>query len=302
MRGSNFTYLVKQGIASVWHNRIMSFASFCILMVSLLLIGLSVLIGFDIGIIIGNVENKNEIMVFVDMDATQAEITHISDVLNANPYRDKVTYKSKEEALDEMREIIGDRYAPLFDYMGDYNPMPTTFTVSITDLTMIEAVVEEFSQIDRVERVEAPYAYAEFITNVRNTLAVIGSAVILALITVCFVIVYNTARTSVFARRMEISIMKHVGATNAFIKTPFFIEGMFIGVLAGTASWGLTKIAYESVVSLFTGDIGMWEVFGLVNIIQFSEVQWTMLALNCIAGALLGAVGTVFSMGKHLKV
>ena len=77
---------------------------------------------------------------------------------------------------------------------------------------------------------------------------------------------------------------------------------MFIGILAGVASWGLTKLAYEAVVSFFSEDITIWQVLGLVNVIPFDSVTWIVLGLNCLAGALLGALGTVFSMGKHLKV
>ncbi len=301
MRGSNFSYLVKQGIVSVWHNRMMSFASFCIMMVSLLLIGLAALFAVDIGIIIGNVEDKNEVIVFVETDATSTDITHITDVLNSNIYKQSVRFKSKEEAWDEYREKMGEDYYLLFDYLGD-NPMPNTFIVTLNDITKIDTIVTEFKQISGVEKVSAPYDFANFLVSIRTTFTVIGGAVLIALIVVCLVIVYNTARTSVYSRRMEISIMKHVGATNSFIKFPFFIEGMFIGIIAGGVSWLLTKLAYESVISLFLGDVTILKVLGLVNIIPFDTVNWYVLAANCILGALLGAVGTIFSMGKHLRV
>jgi len=301
MRGSNFSYLVKQGIVSVWHNRMMSFASFCILMVSLLLIGLASLFSLDIGIIIGNIENTNEILVFAYNEVEGVQLNHIGDVLRSYAFVDEVVYRSKEEAWDMERESYGENIYVLFDTI-DENPMPSTFIVSLNDITKITEAVNSFSKIEGVEQVAAPYDFANFLISIRTTLTVIGSAVLIALIVVCLVIVYNTARTSVFARRMQISIMKHVGATNAFIKFPFFIEGMFIGVIAGTASWFLTKIAYESVVSLFISDITILDVLGLKNIIGFYEINWYILAANCLAGALLGAIGTVFSMGKHLKV
>ena len=122
------------------------------------------------------------------------------------------------------------------------------------------------------------------------------------MILVCLVIVYNSARTSVFARRKEINIMKYVGATNSFIKLPFFIEGVTIGILAGVVSWGLTKFAYEALMSVFSNDLTIWSMLGLMNIINFSDVIWIVLGLNCLAGAVLGAAGTLLSMGKHLKV
>jgi len=302
MKGSNFSYLLKQGLVSVWHNRLMSFAGFCILMVSLLLVGVSVLFALDIGIIIGNIEDTNEIVVFVYNETEESELSHISDVLNNYSYVDTVSYISPDQALEITRGSYGlDGIEELFDRMGE-SPLPHSYVVSLNDITKINEAAAAFARISGVEDVRAPYDFASFLISIRTTFTVIGSAVLLALIVVCLVIIYNTARTSVFARRMQISIMKHVGATNSFIKFPFFIEGMFIGIVAGVASWFLTKLAYESVVHLFMEDIQILEVLGLRNIIDFREITWYVLAANCLAGALIGAVGTVFSMGKHLKV
>ncbi len=300
MKGSNFSYLVKQGVVSVWHNRMMSFASFCIMMVSLLLIGLSTLVAMDINIVIGSVEEKNEVLVYVDNKTDQTTLNHIEDVLNSNDNVSRVVFYSADEAWADKQAEMSE-YSELFDYLAE-NPMPHTFKVTVSDLTRMTTTVEQFKSIDGIESVTAPYDYASFLVSMRTTLGIIGAAVLVALIVVCIVIVYNATRTSVFARRKEISIMKYVGATNSFIKIPFFIEGMFIGILAGVASWGLTKLAYEAVVSFFSEDITIWQVLGLVNVIPFDSVTWIVLGLNCLAGALLGALGTVFSMGKHLKV
>ncbi|MDR1753645.1 MAG: ABC transporter permease [Eubacterium sp.] len=301
MKWNNMTYLVRQGITSIWHNRMMSFASFCIIMVSLLLFGLSGLVAYDFNTVIGNIEDKNEIIVFVKNEVSPTDAAHIGDVIKSNPLTEKVVFRTKEEAWEIQREKMGEQYFVLFDYL-DENPMPSTYIVSINNIGMIEKAVADYGEIEGVEQVKAPYDFAHFLTSMRGSLGVIGTAVLAALIVVCLVIVYNTTRTSVFSRRMEISIMKHVGATNSFIKIPFFLEGMLIGIIAGIVSWLLTKAAYESVLSLFSADVSLWDILGMANILKFSEVKWLMLALNCIAGAFIGALGTVFSMGKHLKV
>ncbi|MCL2109622.1 MAG: permease-like cell division protein FtsX [Oscillospiraceae bacterium] len=303
MRGSNFSYLVRQGIGSVWHNRMMSFASFCILMVSLLLIGLALLTSYNIGVIIGNIEDTNEILVFIKPDVPDSELSHISDRLRSNySYVESVVFVSKAEAWEMMKEYYGgDGVEYLFESIGGED-MPSTFVVSLNDITMINTAVSHFRAIEEVESVRASHDFAEFLISIRNTLTIIAIAVLIALIVVCLVIIYNTARTSVFARRMQISIMKHVGATNAFIRFPFFIEGMFIGVIAGAASWFLTMQAYESVVEIFTQDIMILEILGLSNLVAFEDIMWYVLGVNCLLGAMLGALGTVLSMGKHLRV
>ena len=299
MKGSNFSYLVKQGIASVWHNRMMSFASFCIIMVSLLLVGLSLLIGADVGIVIGNIEDKNEMLVYTH-DISDEKLSHIEEILKDNQYVANVVFYSKEEAWEDQKAKM-EEYSELFDALEE-NPMPDTFRVTVNDLSRVQDLQQQFSGIEGVESVTAPYDFASVLVSLRTTLAIIGGAVLIALITVCLVIVYNSARTSVFARRKEIGIMKSVGATNSFIKIPFFIEGMFIGVISGIASWLLTMITYDALIGFFAEDLTIWKTLGLVNVIQFSEVTWLVFGLNCLAGALLGALGTVFSMGKHLKV
>jgi len=270
-------------------------------MVSLLMIGLFTLVSLDVSIIIGNIENNNEILVFVYNDVKGAELSHIRDVIDSHEYVSKIVYRSPEEAWEMERESYSEYVRGLFDSVNEI-PMPSTYIVSLNDITMTHEAAMRFEEINGVEGTYAPHDFANFLISIRTTLTIIAGAVLIALIVVCLVIIYNTARTSVFARRMQISIMKHVGATNAFIKFPFFIEGMFIGVIAGVASWYLTKLAYESVVGLFASDITILEILGLRNLVGFHEIGWYVLAANCVAGALLGAIGTVMSMGKHLKV
>lgn len=300
MRTSNVTYLVKKGISSVWKNFVMSFASFSILMVSLLLVSCAVLLMVNVNIVMGNIEDTNEIAIYLEEGVTETQISHIRDVLSKNSDLTDIQYHSKEEALEDFRDSIPDQ-AELLDYLEE-NPMPETFFVRVTDLTKIRHVVNVISSIEGVEKVKAPYDFAGVLVNIRNTFTVIATAVLIALVVVSVVIVSNAIRTSVFARRNEINIMKYVGATNGFIKAPFFVEGMFIGILAGAAAWGLTWLVYDSVFSLFSEDMTLWQMFGFFDLIPFNDIMWTVLAVNCVAGALLGAVGTVISTGKHLKV
>lgn len=301
MRTSNVSYLVKKGITSVWKNFVMSFASFCILLVSLLQVSVTVLFMLNVNIIMKNIENTNEITIYVKDGATQEQKDHIQDVLEKDENLTDIAYKSSEEALEEFKATLDD-VAVLFDYLPK-NPMPETFLVRVKDLTKISYSVAAISSIDGVDQVKAPYEFAAALVNIRDTFSIIIIAMLVTLIAVSIVVVSNTIRTSVFARREEISIMKYVGATNGFIKLPFFVEGMFIGVLAGCASFGLAWFIYNSVFSLFSAEnFSLWQMFGFFNLIPFNKIMWIVLAANCLAGALLGAAGTVISTGKYLKV
>ena len=300
MRTSNVTYLVKKGISSIWKNFLMSFASFCILMVSLLLVSCAVLLMMNVNKIMSNIEDTNEITIYLKEDISDKQVEHIKSVLEKNQDITDVKYYSKEQALDDFRDNMAE-YSELLDYL-DKNPMPETFLVRVKDLSKIRHVVNAVNDIEGVEQTKAPYDFASVLVQIRNTFTLIGGAVLVALVVVSIVIVSNSIRTSVFARRNEISIMRYVGATSGLIKAPFFVEGMFIGILAGAAAWGLTWLIYDSVFALFSADLTVWQMFGFYGLTPFEDIMWYVLAVNCAAGALLGAVGTVFSTGKYLKV
>lgn len=275
----------------------MSFASLCILTVCLLLVGLSGFVMLDCGIILDNVSDKNEISVYMEDDA---DINHIKDVLNSNTLVTKVRYISPEEGLESMKNQYKDQ-TELFESLP-YNPVPPTYMVTINDLDKIDMAVGQFQVIQGVYKVNAPMDFAGFIEDIRNTFTIVGIALMLSLGAVSIIIIANTTRISVFARRKEIAIMRIVGATNSFIRTPFFVEGMTVGLLSGFTSWILTKVIYEGVFGLFSENLGMWGALGMDNIIKFSDVAVQTLLVYCAAGALLGAIGTVLSMSKHLKI
>lgn len=300
MKSNNVTYLVKKGISSVWKNFIMSFASFSIMLVSLLQVSITVLLMLNVNIVMGNIEDTNEAVVYVQEDATDEQVQHIKQVLENNDNLSEVVYYSKEQALNDFKEDMGE-YSELFEYLED-NPMPETFLVRVKDLSKIHQTAEAIRSIDAVQQVKVSSEFASALINIRRTFSIIAIGMLAVLILVSLVIISNTIRTSVFARRNEIQIMKYVGATNSFIKLPFFVEGMFVGILSGAAAWGLTWFIYDSIYPLFTENAALWQMFGFFNLISFDSISIIVLLTNCAAGALLGAVGTTISMGKYLKV
>ncbi|MDE6726832.1 MAG: permease-like cell division protein FtsX [Oscillospiraceae bacterium] len=308
MRSNNVSYLVKKGVSSVWKNFVMSFASFSILLVSLLQVSVTVLFIMNVNIIMGNIEDTNQIAIFVEDKQNESTadhekvVQHIQNVLESNPNLTDVKHISKEEAAEKYAQAITGEAGDLINMVPGGNPMPDTFMARVTDISTIRYTVSAIRSIEGVEKVNAPYDFANALVNIRKTFSFIIIAMLVVLVLVSVVVISNTIRTSVFARRNEISIMKYVGATNGFIKLPFFVEGCFVGILAGAASWGLTWFIYNSVFSLFTDNLTLWQMFGFFNLIPFDDVRWIMLAANCAVGAFLGAVGTTISMNRYLKV
>ena len=299
MRTSNVSYLVKKGVSSIWKNFIMSFASFSIMLVSLLQVSCAILFMLNINIIMGSIEDTNQIVIYAKDNVTDAQLEHIGDVVRSNGNLTDVRYYSKEEALEDFKKDMAE-YADLLQYLEE-NPMPETYLARVVDISSIRATAAAVGGIEGVDQIKVPYEFAESLVNIRSTFTVIIGAVLLTLIVVSIVIVSNTIRTSVFSRRSEITIMKYVGATNGFIKLPFFVEGCFVGILSGAAAWGLTWFVYDSIYKLLVENATLWEMFGRFNMIPFGNVCWIVLAANCVVGALMGAAGTMISMGKYLK-
>jgi cell division transport system permease protein len=279
----------------------MAFASFCVLMISLLLVGLSVLFSINISSMIGGVEDKNEVIVYLQEDTTDMEISDLYGQLSRMDNIAEVTFYSKEESFEDLKKSMSD-YEMLFDSMGDDNPLIDAYRIRVADIEQIDATLDEIGTLDHVEYVRAPIEWVNILTELRRIVTIVCSVIIGALIIISIVIIANTTKASVFSRRAEIQIMKYVGATNSFIRIPFFVEGMITGFLAGCGALAITWFGYDALVNLITGETNVIAIFGITSIVQFREVAVPVVAAYLGAGTLCGALGTVLSIRKHLNV
>lgn len=301
MKINSFRYLISQGLKSIWTNRMMSFASFCIMLVSLLMVGISVLMSINLSRIIGGIEDKSEVVVQIKDNITDEDTQELQDKIEQIPNVNTVEFYSKESAWENMMEDMTEEERELFQYADD-NPLPDTFRLTVTDIQKMTETTTQIETFENVESTKSPTAFADVLISIRWILTVISAAIVLALIIVCLIIISNTTRASVFARRKEINIMKYVGATNSFIRIPFFVEGMIVGILAAAGALLLTKFAYEGVYNIFNDDFKLWNILGVKNLYSFKDMFWPITIAYAAAGALIGAIGTSISAGKHLKV
>lgn len=301
MKASGVRYLVNQGIENIWKNRMMAFASFCVLLASLLLVGISVLFYMNITSMIGGVEDKNEVIVYLDEDTTNSEISEFQGELQKLGNIQSITFYSREQAFEDLKKSMSD-YEVLFDSLGDDNPLIDGFRIKIQNIDYISDTITQIEQLDHVYSIRAPMDFVNLLTEIRKIVTLICSVLIIALLIICIVIISNTTKASVFARREEIQIMKYVGATNTFIRVPFFVEGLLTGLLAGAVALVITWFAYDSLVELLTGQADFLSVIGMGSIIPFKNVVGRVTLTYLGAGGLFGALGAIFSMRKHLNV
>ncbi|HIV17740.1 MAG TPA: ABC transporter permease [Candidatus Merdivicinus intestinigallinarum] len=303
MRASSFRYLVKTGVHNLWANRMMTVASVGTLIACLLIVGFAVLFSINVDSIVEYLGQQNEVVVFMQMDTPAEYMTTMEEELNSMEGLDEVVYVSSEEGFAECKEGLGeDSY--LLDGMEDEAAeiLPAKFTAKIVDPEQVDAILASIRRMDYVDTAEAPTDLTKTLVSVRTMVNTIGGIVIAALVLVSLVIITNTIRASVFTRRKEISIMKYVGATNGFIRVPFIVEGVLLGIIAAVIAflgiWG----GYTIFVDAFATETSSWLGSITQNLVPFWDMGYQLLGYFLLAGILTGGVGSAFSMRGHLKV
>ncbi|MCL2055036.1 MAG: ABC transporter permease [Oscillospiraceae bacterium] len=300
MKLGSVGYLFKQGLRNIWVNRIMSLASFCILMVSLLLIGFTVLFIININMFIGSVENKNEVIIFLEDDVTDTQIEQMGVKLKNMPNVSESVFYSKDEAFEDLKAQMTDAEFA-FTYIED-SPLPDAYRIKVRNIDDMDGTLNEINRMEGIFSVKAPNDFVNILIGMKSFVSVLSAMVMTALVVVCLVIISNTMRASVDMRRREISIMRLVGATAAFIKIPFLAEGVAMGVLAGAAAIVITGAGYSEVAKMFGADISMWSPMGISGLIPLKDIFMPMTAGYILAGAAISAAGTVMSTSKYVKV
>lgn len=280
----------------------MGMASVCVLMVSLLLVGVCVLFVMNVEILLDAIENKNEIVVFLKDEVTVEEVPEIEDTLKSMGNVSSAVYCSKEQALDNyINQMEG--YEDIFESLKTDNPLPDSFNVKIADTTQLTQTVDQINAMSFTQSIQAPTDFVEVLNKLKKVVSLISIAVLSVLIVVSLIMISNTTRASVYARRREINIMKYVGATNSFIRVPFFFEGLFTGFIAGVGASAVTYFGYTKLMNIITNDISFWEVIGVAEPLPFdNEVRIFVISLYLCIGAVIGALGSVSSTTKHLQV
>ena len=237
MRWSSFKYLFRQGLHSMLANRMMTLASLGVLLVCMLLTGFTGLLSANVNSLMEWLGGENEMVVMLDRSATDTEYEVTGAQIRSIDGVAEAIYTSKQEALDQLSGDMGE-YAYLFNELaGEENPLYAQYTVRVSDPARMEEIANEIRSLDCVEMVNSPDGLVKTFLNVQKWVQIISWGLVTVLGVVSAVVISNTIRLTVFARRKEINIMKFLGATNTFIRMPFFVDGMtgvmWAGLLAG---------------------------------------------------------------------
>ena len=303
MKLSGVKYLANQGVENIWKNKMMAFATFCVLLISLLLVGMAGLFYVNVNSMIQGLGSQNEVVVLMQLGTTDEQNTAAQEAIAAIENVDTIDFISKEEALDRQRTNLPSAQRIFNDYIGDdASFMPDGFSVTVKNNDQIADTTAKIAAIDGVQSANASPQISEFLRELRRVVSLIAGAVIIGLAVVSMVIISNTTKASGVARREEIQIMKYVGATNAFIRMPFFVEGMVTGFVAGVGSFFITWAVYRSIYNVLINQSMLMNTFGAGSLIPFNKIRIIVLIAYIVVGAFIGALGSVISTRKHIDV
>lgn len=298
---NSFCYLVKQGFKNLWNNRLMSLASIGVLISCMLLIGAAALLAVNVSNVVDIVEDQSEAIVYLNDDIADEAVEEIRKNIISTGKVATIEFISKENALLSMMESLGDD-GILFDAYAEDNNLPDSFRVTFHDVSSLGETVAQIESFEGVLSVSALTDVAEVITGVKKMAYVGGAIIIGLLITVSLMIIGNTIKITVFSRRREVNIMKYVGATNGFIRLPFIVEGVSLGVISGVISYGIIYFAYDYLVKWVSSQSATWFSQIISDLVPFTVLSDYLLIGFIGGGAFIGLFGCIAFIGKHLKV
>ena len=293
-------YLIREGFRSIKTHSFMSFASVTIIMACLIIMGSVTLLSFNIDAMIKSLEDQNEVVAFVDDSIpSEADARALQPALEAVDNVEYVEFISREDAM----ETFMSKYDSSLREGIDPTVFRHRYVIHLTDIAQMAQTKTLLENVDGVAKVKAHLEYASAFVTLRNIVSVVSLVLTVILVFVSVFIMSNTIKLTTFGRREEIAIMKMVGATNSFIRLPFVVEGLVLGILGGglafLAEWGLYSLISSRVMGTVSNSI-LTESF--ITLIPFKTMALPVLVAFLAISVLVGVFGGVNAIRNYLKV
>ncbi len=297
MKKNNFGYLLREGIRGVFLHGFMSFAAVCVTVACLIIIGSFALILYNLALMVTELEQENEMLVYIDETWGEAEAKSVGSKINMISNVHNARFVSREQALSDFVDEVGQDDPSMFQGL-DPSTFRDRFVVTLEDNTRMKDTDAEIRKIEGVADIVAHYEIAEGFTTIQRVLSLASAAIIAVLLIVSLLIISNTVKLAMYDRKEEIAIMRMVGATNGFIRFPFVVEGFILGMLAAVIAffleWGLYDLLLSRISSIDT--------MQLITMIPFTDVLAVMVLFYAVTGFCVGVFGSLTSIRKFLKV
>lgn len=296
---------LREGAKNIIRNGWMSFASMSSIFISLFILGMFLLLAMNVNQMAAQIESQVQIRVFLQLNVDKAKMTELQNKIGNLTEVSKVTFVSKAEGLELLRKNLGDENKDLLDgYEKEKNPLPDSFTVEVYDPQSIEAAAKQIEAINKADKlipiakVKYGQGTVETLFKITNAVRYIGLVIVIGLSVTAMFLISNTIKMTIIARRREIGIMKLVGATNAFIRWPFFIEGAMIGIISSVITTIAVLAGYSQLVKFTQMELSLM----MIKLVTIEESGLLTAALLIGLGSLIGIWGSTISIRKYLKV
>ena len=298
MKYNIFGYLIGEGFSNVFKNKKSTGASLMIMCATMIIFGIFLILGENINHFVDQVKSEQGFQVFLKTDATDEEVQKVGEEIRKIDGVSTAEYKDKAYALNTMKEKLGDKSELIEGYGPDY--FPTSYVVTLTDLNLSKDVQNKILEIANVYKITSSDKTVSTLLSLAKGIKAVTGVILLLLIVISIFIISNTIKLTVHARRKEISIMKYVGATNNFIRWPFIVEGMIIGILASAISIVIVGGAYSILAEQAVNENFMQTIN--MSLVGFKDMISSIIFVYMLLGIGIGALGSVISMRKYLKV
>lgn len=295
MKLNNLGYLLKEGFKGIFTHGFMSFAAVCVTVACLVIVGSFSILAYNLDEMVEDLNKTSEILCYVDSNLSDAEARSIGTKINLLDNVQQSTFVSREEALENFIE----------DHDGDSafsgvqaSDLRHRYVVVLEDNLLMEQTEAQLKQLVGIAETSAAYELAEGFTTIQNVLHIVSAGVIAVLLVVSLLIISNTVKLAMYDRKDEIAIMKMVGATNAFIRLPFQVEGFTLGMMGALLAFGLEWVAYDYLIQ----KVGAVDSLQLFTFVPFQELLIPMATVFGAAGMFVGIVGSWTSIRKFMDV
>ena len=291
-----FGYYWKEGFRNIFKHGFMSIAAVLIMIACLILTGTVTLIAYNIDLSIVELQQSNEIVVWIDDSLTTREARSLGSQFDRIDNIATIEFIDRDEALEDYRQQLGDDADILEDFSSDNNPLRNSFVFTLRDPALADETIQQIEAVEGADDVRADEAVIARLMQIQNVFNIVALAMVVGLAVISVFIISNTVKLAMFARREEISIQEIVGATNWFIRWPFVIEGMVLGLLAGGLAFLAEWALYTEMFNIIGGVIPYFQL------LPFESVRWLVLSVYLGAGVLFGIGGSVTSIRKFMNV
>ena len=298
MKYNRLGYLIGEGFSNVFKNKKSTMASIIIMCATMIIFGLFLIIGENVNHFVDNLKLQQGFQVFMKEDATQEEMDEVKEKIRLIDGVSTIDFVSKEQGLNTMKEKLKDEKGVLDGF--NVQKIKASYIVKVTDLEKSKTIQEEVEKIDNVVKITNSNETAMKLISIAKVIRIATGVILLLLIVISTFIISNTIKLTVHSRRKEISIMKYVGATNSFIRWPFIVEGIVIGIISSIISIIIVGGTYNIITTKMAAS-DFVRVMGM-NLLGLNEMLTSIIIVYLILGIGIGTVGSVVSMRKYLKV